>query len=144
MSREVVTSLYSHKQLISLVMLDHQRQPLMRTDVRRREIWEWSDHTRVVNRRMRQISKEKTVARRVIANHARRHLSIARPLTIITHDAPSSELWRVDRLDQQNILHVRSQGNIKTKNIVCRRREDSLEAGFFSYFQLVQQTGVAV
>jgi hypothetical protein len=26
-------------------MLDHQKNPLMRTDVKRREIWEWSDHT---------------------------------------------------------------------------------------------------
>jgi hypothetical protein len=25
--------------------LDCQRKPLMRTDVKRREIWEWSDHT---------------------------------------------------------------------------------------------------
>jgi hypothetical protein len=31
--------------LVSLVMLDHQKNPLMRTDVKRREIWEWSDHT---------------------------------------------------------------------------------------------------
>src|SRR6266480_2870864 len=46
MSREVVTSLYSHKHLISLIMLDRQRQLLIRTDVRRGEIWEWSDHTR--------------------------------------------------------------------------------------------------
>lgn len=45
MSREVVTSLYCHNQLISLVMLDRQRQPLMRINVKRREIWEWSDHT---------------------------------------------------------------------------------------------------
>ena len=45
MSREVVTSLYSHKHLISLIMLDRQRQLLIRTDVRRGEIWEWSDHT---------------------------------------------------------------------------------------------------
>jgi hypothetical protein len=28
-------------------MLDHQKNPLMRTDVKRREIWEWSDHTLV-------------------------------------------------------------------------------------------------
>jgi hypothetical protein len=46
MSREVVISLYTHNRLISLVMLDCQRQPLMRTALRRREIWEWSDHTR--------------------------------------------------------------------------------------------------
>jgi hypothetical protein len=46
MSREVVTSLYCHNHLISLVMLDRQRQPLMRINVKRREIWEWSDHTR--------------------------------------------------------------------------------------------------
>jgi hypothetical protein len=45
MSGEVVTSLYSHKHLISLIILDRQRQPLIRTDVKRREIWEWSDHT---------------------------------------------------------------------------------------------------
>src|SRR5262245_12354613 len=45
MSREVVTSLCCHNYLISLVMLDRQRKPLMRTDVRRRETWEWSDHT---------------------------------------------------------------------------------------------------
>ena len=47
MSREVVTTPYSHNHLISLVMLDRQSQPLMRTDVRRREIWEWRDHTPV-------------------------------------------------------------------------------------------------
>jgi hypothetical protein len=41
----VVTSLYCHNHLVSLVMLDHQKNPLMRTDVKRREIWEWSDHT---------------------------------------------------------------------------------------------------
>jgi hypothetical protein len=41
----VVTSLYCPKQLISLVMLDRQRQPLMRIDVKQRKIWEWSDHT---------------------------------------------------------------------------------------------------
>src|SRR5688572_15378964 len=46
MSRAVVTSLYCHNHLISLVMLDCQRQPLMCIDVKRREIWEWSDHTR--------------------------------------------------------------------------------------------------
>jgi len=45
MSREVVTRLYCHNDLISLVMLDRQRKPLMRTNVRRRESWEWSDHT---------------------------------------------------------------------------------------------------
>jgi lysophospholipase L1-like esterase len=45
MNREVVTSLYYHNRLISLVMLDRQRKPLMRTDIKRREIWEWSDHT---------------------------------------------------------------------------------------------------
>jgi hypothetical protein len=45
MSREVVTSLYCHNHLISLVMLDCQRQHLMRINVKRREIWEWSDHT---------------------------------------------------------------------------------------------------
>jgi hypothetical protein len=28
-------------------MLGCQRKSLMRTDVRRREIWEWSDHTRL-------------------------------------------------------------------------------------------------
>ena len=41
----MVTTPYSHNHLISLVMLDRQSQPLMHTDVRRREIWEWSDHT---------------------------------------------------------------------------------------------------
>jgi hypothetical protein len=45
MSREVVAILYCHNSLISLVGLDCQRKPLMRTDVKRREIWEWSDHT---------------------------------------------------------------------------------------------------
>jgi hypothetical protein len=45
MSREVVTRLYCHNDLISLVMLDRQREPLMYIDSRRREIWEWSDHT---------------------------------------------------------------------------------------------------
>src|SRR5215216_170510 len=45
MSREVVTSLYGHNSLISLVRLDRQRKPLMHTDVTRREIWEWRDHT---------------------------------------------------------------------------------------------------
>ena len=44
MSRAVVTSLYCHKHLMSFVMLDPQRKLLMRTDVKRREIWEWSDH----------------------------------------------------------------------------------------------------
>ena len=34
-----------HKHLMSFVMLDPQRKLLMRTDVKRREIWEWSDHT---------------------------------------------------------------------------------------------------
>src|SRR5262245_60830416 len=38
--------LYCHNYLISLVRLDRQRKLLMRTDVKRREIWEWSDHTR--------------------------------------------------------------------------------------------------
>ena len=37
--------LYCHNYLISLVRLDRQRKLLMRTDVKRREIWEWSDHT---------------------------------------------------------------------------------------------------
>ena len=46
MGGEVVTSLYCHKHLISLTILDRQRQPLIRPDVKRREIWEWSDHTR--------------------------------------------------------------------------------------------------
>jgi hypothetical protein len=46
MSREVVTSLYCHKPLISFIILDRQRQPLMRIDIKRHEIWEWSDHTR--------------------------------------------------------------------------------------------------
>ena len=41
----MVTRLYCPNHLISLAMLDRQRQPLMRTDVSRREIWEWSDHT---------------------------------------------------------------------------------------------------
>jgi hypothetical protein len=45
MNGEVVTSLYCHNHLISFIMLDHQRKSLMRTDVKRREIWEWSDHT---------------------------------------------------------------------------------------------------
>ena len=45
MSREVVAILYCHNSLISLVGLDCQRKLLMRTDVKRREIWEWSDHT---------------------------------------------------------------------------------------------------
>ena len=45
MSREVVAILYCHKYLISLVRLDRQRKLLMRADVKRREIWEWSDHT---------------------------------------------------------------------------------------------------
>jgi hypothetical protein len=45
MSREVVAILYYHKYLISLVRLDRQRKLLMRADVKRREIWEWSDHT---------------------------------------------------------------------------------------------------
>jgi hypothetical protein len=45
MSRAVVTSLYCSKHLISLIMLDRQRQPLMRIAVKRRETWEWSDHT---------------------------------------------------------------------------------------------------
>jgi hypothetical protein len=45
MSREVVAILYCHNPLISLVGLDCQRKLLMRTDVKRREIWEWSDHT---------------------------------------------------------------------------------------------------
>jgi hypothetical protein len=47
MSREVVAILYCHNSLISLVGLDFQRKPLMRTDVKRHEIWEWSDHTRL-------------------------------------------------------------------------------------------------
>jgi len=46
MSREVVAILYCHNHLISLVILDFQRKPLMHTDVTRREIWEWRDHTR--------------------------------------------------------------------------------------------------
>ena len=46
MSREVVAILYCHNSLISLVGLDCQRKLLMCTDVKRREIWEWSDHTR--------------------------------------------------------------------------------------------------
>jgi hypothetical protein len=46
MNKALVTSLYFHNHLISLVMLDRQRKPLMRTDVKRREIWEWRDHTR--------------------------------------------------------------------------------------------------
>jgi hypothetical protein len=37
----VVTSLYCHNHLVSLVMLDHQKNLLMRTDVKRREIWEY-------------------------------------------------------------------------------------------------------
>ena len=45
MSREVVAILYCHNSLISLVGLDCQKKLLMRTDVKRREIWEWSDHT---------------------------------------------------------------------------------------------------
>lgn len=45
MSREVVVCLYCHNYLISLIRLDRQRKLLMRTDVKRREIWEWSDHT---------------------------------------------------------------------------------------------------
>jgi hypothetical protein len=45
MSREVVAILYCHNHLISLVILDFQRKPLMHTDVTRREIWEWRDHT---------------------------------------------------------------------------------------------------
>jgi len=49
MSRAVVTSLYCHNRLISLVMLDCQRKPLMHTDVTRREIWEWSDHTHLTD-----------------------------------------------------------------------------------------------
>ena len=44
-SREAVTSLCCHKRLISLVMLDCQRQPLKCTHARRRKIWERSDHT---------------------------------------------------------------------------------------------------
>ena len=40
MSREVVTSLYYPNHLISLGMLDRQRQPLMRIDVKQRETWE--------------------------------------------------------------------------------------------------------
>jgi hypothetical protein len=50
MSREVVAILYCHNSLISLVGLDCQRKLLMRTDVKRREIWEWSDHTRTEKR----------------------------------------------------------------------------------------------
>jgi hypothetical protein len=46
MSREVVPSLYCYNYLISFVMLDYQRKPLMRIDVKQLEIWEWSDHTR--------------------------------------------------------------------------------------------------
>jgi hypothetical protein len=45
MNREVITRLYCHNDLISLVMLDRQREPLMYIDLMRREIWEWSDHT---------------------------------------------------------------------------------------------------
>ena len=45
MSREIVAILYCHKYLISLVRLDRQRKLFMRADVKRREIWEWSDHT---------------------------------------------------------------------------------------------------
>ena len=41
----MVTSLYCHNYLISLIMLDCQRKRLMHTDVKRREIGEWSDHT---------------------------------------------------------------------------------------------------
>jgi hypothetical protein len=40
-----VAILYCHNYLISLVRLGRQRKLLMRTDVKRREIWEWSDHT---------------------------------------------------------------------------------------------------
>ena len=43
--QKVVAILYCHNSLISLVGLDCQRKLLMRTDVKRREIWEWSDHT---------------------------------------------------------------------------------------------------
>jgi hypothetical protein len=46
MSREVVTSLYFHNHLISLVMLEFQRKPLMLTVDEGRDIWEWRDHTR--------------------------------------------------------------------------------------------------
>jgi len=53
MSREVVAILYCHNSLISLVGLDCQRKLLMRTDVKRREIWEWSDHTPCRNRVIR-------------------------------------------------------------------------------------------
>ena len=49
MSRAVVTSLYCHNYLISLIMLDCQRKRLMRTDVKRREVWEWRDHTRLIH-----------------------------------------------------------------------------------------------
>jgi len=38
--------MYRHNRLISLVMAYRPRKPLKHTDVRRREIWEWSDHTR--------------------------------------------------------------------------------------------------
>ena len=41
----MVAILYCHNSLISLVRLDCQRKLLMRTDVKRRESWEWSDHT---------------------------------------------------------------------------------------------------
>ena len=34
MSGAVVTSLYCHNYLISFIMLDRQRKPLMRTDVK--------------------------------------------------------------------------------------------------------------
>jgi hypothetical protein len=47
MSREVAAILYCHNHLISLVILDFQRKPLMHTDVTRREIWEWRDHTHI-------------------------------------------------------------------------------------------------
>jgi hypothetical protein len=42
----VIASLHCHYHLISLVMQDGRRKPLMRTDVKQRESWEWRDHTR--------------------------------------------------------------------------------------------------
>jgi hypothetical protein len=41
----VIASLHCHYHLISLVMQDGRRKPLMRTDVKQRESWEWRDHT---------------------------------------------------------------------------------------------------
>ena len=48
--------LYCHNYLISLVRLDRQRKLLMRTDVKRREIWEWSDHTPILLSLSRKLS----------------------------------------------------------------------------------------